>query len=73
MTYDTWKTTEPDDTLRPTKEWLVTEIAELEKDIAWNERRLVTLVLDDDDRQLTEDLVTDLRQKRQRLLAVLNG
>jgi hypothetical protein len=49
------------------------QLAEIEKEIAWNERRLEHLVWGDDYHKQTEDMVADLRQERQRLLAVLNG
>jgi hypothetical protein len=51
----------------------VVHLAELEKEIDWNERRLFTLVWGEDDRRQTEDYIADLRQERQQLLAVLNG
>jgi hypothetical protein len=73
MTYDNWKTTEPDEFHQPNKEWLQVELANVEKEIAWNERRLVNLVWGEDDRRQTEDYIADLRQERGRLLAVLNG
>lgn len=47
------------------------ELVKIEKEIAWNERRLVNLVWDEDDRKQTEDYIANLRQERQRLLAVL--
>lgn len=70
MTYNDWKLSEFDET-PPTKEWLQVELAEVEKNIAWNEHRLVNLVWSDEDRQQTEDYIADLRQERQRLLEVL--
>jgi hypothetical protein len=74
MTYDNWKTTEPDEFPRPSKEWLQVELANVEKEIAWNERRLVNLVWSEDDRRQTEDYIADLRQERNRLLtAVQDG
>lgn len=55
------------------KDKLQIELAKIEKEIAWNERLLENLVLGDDDRKQTEDMVADLRQERQSLLAVLNA
>lgn len=46
-------------------------ISELEKEIAWNERRLTNLIWGEDDRRQTEDYVADLRRERQRLLAAV--
>lgn len=46
-------------------------VAEIEKEIAWNEQRLTNLVWGEADRQQTEDYIEDLRQERQRLLEVL--
>jgi hypothetical protein len=69
MSYDpfTWRT-------NPTaKELLVIELANVEKEIAWNERRLAHLVLSDEDHQQTEDFIADLKLERERLLVVLNG
>jgi hypothetical protein len=73
MTYDNWKCTEPDDFPKPNKERLRVELAEVEKEIAWNERRLTYLIFDEVDRQLTEDMIAELRQERQRLLEVLRN
>lgn len=52
---------------------IIAELAEIEKEIAWNERRLENLVWGDDDRKQTEDYVADLRQERKRLLAVIGN
>jgi hypothetical protein len=71
MTYDPWLVEDEPYRLTPTE--LRIELAEIEKEIAWNERRLENLVWGDDDRKQTEDMVADLRRERQRLLAVLNG
>jgi hypothetical protein len=71
MTYDPWLVEDESYRLTPTE--LRIELAEIEKEIAWNERRLENLVWGDDDRKQTEDMVADLRRERQRLLAVLNG
>jgi hypothetical protein len=38
-------------------------IAVRQKEIEWNIRRLANLILDDDDRQQTEDLIMDLRDE----------
>jgi hypothetical protein len=55
------------------KEQLVIELANVEKEIAWNEQRLTNLVWGEDDRKQTEDFVADLRQERQRLLGMLGN
>jgi hypothetical protein len=74
MTYDTWKATEPDDEFpKPSKEFLRIEIAEIEKEIAWNENRLINLVFNDEDRQQTADYIADLRQERRRLLGAMEN
>jgi hypothetical protein len=71
MTYDNRKTTEADEFPNPSKEWLQVHLAEIEKEIAWNERRLVNLIWSEDDRRQTEDYIADLRQERDRLLAAV--
>jgi hypothetical protein len=53
--------------------WLRAKLAEIEKEIAWNERRLENLVWGDDDRKQTEDMVADLRQERQRFLGAMEN
>jgi hypothetical protein len=72
MTYNDWKLSEFDES-PPSKERLRADLAEIEKEIAWNERRLADLVFGEEDRQLIEDMVAELRQERQQLLAVLHG
>jgi hypothetical protein len=52
---------------------IAVHLAEIEKEIAWNEMRLVNLVWGKDDRKQTEDYISDLRQERNRLLVVLHG
>jgi hypothetical protein len=56
-----------------TKQTVSSHLAEIEKEIAWNERRLENLILSEEDRLQTADFIADLRQERQRLLVVLNG
>lgn len=46
-------------------------LIDLEKEIAWNERRLEILVLSDEDRQQTMDMVVELKKDRLHLLSVL--
>lgn len=55
------------------KERVLADLAEIEKEIAWNERRLENLVFDEDDRKQTEDMIADLRKERQRLLTVIKN
>jgi hypothetical protein len=64
MTYDTWKTTEPEKFYPgPSKEQVEQAIAVRQKEIEWNIRRLGNLVLNDEDRQQTEDLIMELREE----------
>lgn len=48
-------------------------LAEIEKEIAWNEQRLTNLVWGEDDRRQAEDYIADLRQERKQLLAALGN
>jgi predicted nuclease with TOPRIM domain len=70
MSYDPWLIEEPSTS---DMKLLRIELAEIEKEIAWNERLLENLVLRDDDREQTEDYIADLRQERQRLLTMLGN
>lgn len=72
MTYNDWKLSEFDES-PPSKEQLQIELAQIEKDIAWNEHRLVILILNDEDRQQTADYIDDLRQDRAKLLAIIGN
>lgn len=64
MTYDTWKTTEPEEYHPgPSKEQIAESIATREREIDWLVGRLANLVLKDDDREQTEDLVFELRDE----------
>jgi hypothetical protein len=47
----------------PSKEQVEQAIAVRKKEIEWNIRRLANLILDDEDRQQTEDLIFDLRDE----------
>jgi hypothetical protein len=47
----------------PSQEQVEQAIAVRKKEIEWNIRRLANLILDDDDRQQTEDLIMDLRDE----------
>lgn len=71
MTDDRWKAIGPDVNPLLSKEHLQVDLAETEKDIAWNERRLGYLVLSDEDRQQTADLIDELRGYRAKLLGML--
>jgi hypothetical protein len=79
MTYDTWKTTEPEPAYeeeefypRLSKEQIEEAIAVRNKEIEWNIRRLANLILNDEDRQQTEDLIMDLREERESLKRLLH-
>jgi hypothetical protein len=68
MSYDSWKTrSDYDEEARyypgPSQEQIEQAIAVRQKDIEWNIRRLANLILDDEDRQQTEDLIMELRQE----------
>jgi hypothetical protein len=56
----------------PSKEQVEQAIAVREKEIEWNIRRLANLVLSDEDRQQTEDLIFDLRDECELLKRRIN-
>jgi hypothetical protein len=56
----------------PSKEQVEQAIAVRKKEIEWNIRRLANLVLDDEDRQQTEDLIFDLRDECELLKRRIN-
>lgn len=73
MTYDTWKTTEPEEFYPgPSRKQIADKLKQLDTDIAWNIGRLGYLVLSDEDRQQTEDYIMDLRQERESLKRCFN-
>lgn len=47
----------------PSQAQIAAKQAELEKEIAWNKRRLDNLVLDDEDRAITLDYIADLERE----------
>jgi hypothetical protein len=57
----------------PSREQLVAKQAELEKEIAWNRRRLDELVLDDEDRAITLDYIADLEAELGSLMFAFYG
>jgi hypothetical protein len=56
----------------PSKEQVEQAIAVRKKEIEWNIRRLANLILDDEDRQQTEDLIFDLRDECELLKRRIN-
>jgi hypothetical protein len=75
--YDTWKTrSDYDEEVRyysgPSQEQAEQAIAVRQKEIEWNIRRLGNLILDDEDRQQTEDLIMDLRGEIESLRRCFN-
>lgn len=56
----------------PSKEQIEAAIAVRQKEIEWNIRRLANLVLDDEDRQQTEDLIFDLQDECKSLKRCFN-
>jgi hypothetical protein len=56
----------------PSGENIKAAIAVREKEIEWNIRRLANLVLEDEDRQQTEDLVFELREEVESLKRCFN-
>jgi hypothetical protein len=75
--YDTWKTrSDYDEEARyysgPSQEQVEQAIAVRQKEIEWNIRRLGNLILDDEDRQQTEDLIMDLRGEIESLRRCFN-
>jgi hypothetical protein len=54
------------------KEQIEEAIAVRNKEIEWNIRRLANLILNDEDRQQTEDLIMDLREERESLKRLLH-
>jgi hypothetical protein len=63
MTFDTWKTTEPEFYPGPSRKQIADKIEALDHEIEWNIRRLGNLVLSDEDREQTEDLIAELREE----------
>jgi len=66
ISYDTWKTTEPEPADYSRKQ-IADKIEALNQEIDWNIRRLGNLVLSDEDRDQIEDLIQDLREEQQSL------
>jgi hypothetical protein len=56
----------------PSKEQVEQAIAVRKKEIEWNIRRLANLILNDEDRQQTEDLIFDLRDECELLKRRIN-
>jgi hypothetical protein len=78
MSYDAWKLrSDIDDKQRfyhgPTPKQIAEKLEELDREIAWNIRRLGNLVLDDEDREHTEDLIEELRGERNSLAWCFNA
>jgi len=72
ITYDTWKTTEPEEA-GPSRKQIFDKIEALNSEIDWNIRRLGNLVLSDEDREQVEDLIQDLREEQQTLKLALRN
>jgi hypothetical protein len=57
----------------PSREQIAAKQAELEKEIAWNRRRLDELVLDEEDRAITVDYLADLEAELGSLMFAFYG
>jgi hypothetical protein len=57
----------------PSQAQIAAKQAELEKEIAWNKRRLDNLILDDEDRALTVDYIADLERELGSLIFAFYG
>ncbi len=68
-TFDTWKTTEPEELYTgPSKRQIGEKVADLEKEIDFLKSRLMTLVLDEEDRAQTIDYIIELEEELGSLL-----
>jgi hypothetical protein len=64
MTYDAWKTTEPEEFYPgPSNDQIRQAIATRKKEMDWNINRLSYLIMSDEDREQTEDYIRTLRQE----------
>jgi hypothetical protein len=73
MTYDTWKSTEPEEFYSgPTNDQIRQAIATRKKEMKWNIDRLANLILSDEDREQTEDYVAELLAEIQSLERCFN-
>jgi hypothetical protein len=73
MTYDTWKTTEPEEFYSgPSNDRIRQAIATRKKEMDWLIGRLGNLVLGEEDREQTEDLIFELREEIQSLERCFN-
>lgn len=66
MSYDAWKLRSDIDDEQfhyrsPSRQQILDKMADLQREIEWNIRRLGYLVLSDEDREQTEDLIEELR------------
>jgi hypothetical protein len=57
----------------PQRAQIVAKQVELEKEIAWNTRRLNELILDEEDRALTIDYIADLERELGSLMFAFYG
>lgn len=56
----------------PSQDKIKAAIAVRQKEIEWNIRRLGNLIMDDEDRKQTEDLIFDLREEVESLRRCFN-
>jgi hypothetical protein len=73
MSYEAWKASgEPEFNPGPSNQQIATRIGNLDGEINWLIGRLANLVLDEEDRQQTEDYIIELREEIQSLERCFN-